>query len=68
MLIKTVDNFIAENCVFDNKKIEVSKNYYFEYKKSNDIKNNLNITLKDFKKIAIIFLFHLKKIKTKMTI
>jgi len=64
-VIKTVDNFIAENCVFDNKKIEVSKNYYFEYEKNNDIKNNLNITLKDFKKNSNNIFISFKKDKNK---
>ena len=49
-MIQTVDNFIKESHFFDNKKIEIANNYYFKYSAQSDIKDNLNITFKDYKK------------------
>ena len=47
-MIKTVDNFISKNEIFENKKISISDNYYFEYSYKKDIENT-NITLEAFK-------------------
>jgi len=48
-MIKTVDNFQGELEVNSkNKIIEINKNYYFEYTRQSDMKNNVNITLQDY--------------------
>jgi len=48
-MIKTVDNFQGESELNSkNKTIKINENYYFEYTRQSDIKNNLNITLQNY--------------------
>jgi len=48
-MIQTVDNFISENFIFENKVKIINDNYYFKYSKANDIQD-INITFGDYKK------------------
>ncbi len=65
MSIQTIDNFISEIPIFNVKEKIINDNYYFKYSAQKDIED-INITLKKYKK-AVIIKFLSLKIKKTMT-
>ena len=49
MRIVTVDNFICNRFSFDNNSKIITDTYYLQCKRVKDIKDNINITFKDYK-------------------